>query len=193
MDFEGAQKYIIKRLKKELNPDLKYHSLDHTLDVCKASVVLAKMEGVSGKNLLLIKTAALYHDAGLLIKYKEHETISCLIVKEVLPRFNFKTKDINLICGMIMATRIPQQPYNLYDKILCDADLDYMGRDDFFMNAIRLKHEWMNYGIITTLKQWYHIQIDFLEKHRFLTNSAIKLRQEKKMLHLAQIKELLSM
>jgi len=190
MDFESAKTYIIKRLDEELNPDLKYHSLNHTIDVYHAASNLARMEGVKSKDLVLVKIAALYHDAGLLYKYRGHEEISCLIVQDVLPQFGFAKNEIKSISDMILATRIPQKPYSLLDKIICDADLDYMGRDDFFMNAMRLKHEWMDYGIITNLKQWYVIQIEFLRNHKYFTNSAIKLRQKKKMQHLLEIKEL---
>lgn len=193
MDLEGAKKYILEKLQKELNPDLKYHGLSHTIDVFNSATVIAAMENINGKDLLLIQTAALYHDSGFIIKYKGHEEISVMIAQDVLPKYGYQPHDIDVISQMIMSTRIPQTPCSLLDEILSDADLDYMGRDDFFMNAMRLKHEWMEYGIITTLKDWYFIQNDFLSKHTFFTNSAKKLRQEKKMLHLSQIKELLSL
>ncbi len=193
IDIESARKYILDKLKNELNPDLKYHGVLHTIDVYNSATVLAAMENINGRDLILIQTAALYHDSGFLIKYKGHEEISVLIARDVLPQYGYKKEDIDIIAQMIMATRIPQTPISHLDMILSDADLDYMGRDDFFMNAMRLKHEWMIYGIITSLKEWYLIQRDFLQKHTFFTPSAIRLRQEKKMLHLSQIKELLAL
>jgi len=193
IDIEGAKKYILDKLKSELNPELKYHNLYHTIDVYNSATVLAAMENITGRNLLLIQTAALYHDSGFLIKYKGHEDISTLIALEVLPQFNYKTDDIDKVCSMIMSTKIPQSPETHLDMILSDADLDYMGRDDFFMNAMRLKQEWMDYGIITTLKEWYFIQREFMQKHSYFTKSANKMRQEKKMIHLSQIKELLAL
>jgi len=193
IDFQGAKEYILDKLKTELNPDLKYHSISHTVDVFNSATVLASMENINGKSLLLLQTAALYHDSGLLIKYKGHEDISVLIVHETLPNFGYSKEDIEIICRMIMSTKIPQAPQTHLDQILSDADLDYMGRDDFFMNAMKLKNEWMDYGIITSLKEWYIIQNDFLQKHKYFTKSAIKLRQEKKTMHLSQIKELLAL
>jgi len=193
LDFEGAKKFILDKLKTELNPDLKYHGVAHTIDVYNSTTVLAAMEHVNSRDLLLMQTAALYHDSGFLIKYKGHEEISVLIAKDILPQYGYKKEDIDVISQMIMSTRIPQTPLSKMDKILSDADLDYLGRDDFFMNAMRLKHEWMIYGIITSLKEWYLIQRDFLQKHNFFTESAIRLRQEKKMIHLSQIKELLAL
>ena len=193
LNFEGAKKYILDRLKAELNPDLKYHSIYHTIDVFNSATVLAAMENINGRSLILLQTAALYHDSGLLIKYKGHEDISVLITREVLPKYGYTDEDIELISGMIMATKIPQSPQSHLDQILSDADLDYMGRDDFFMNAMRLQHEWMDFGIITTLTEWFIIQKDFLQKHNYFTMAAKRLRQEKKMTHLSQIKELLSL
>ncbi len=193
INLEDAKAYILNKLKNELNPDLKYHGVSHTIDVYNSATILAAMENVNGRDLLLIQTAALYHDSGLLIKYKGHEDISVMIAKDILPAYGYTNEDIEIISQMIMSTKIPQDPHSLLDEILSDADLDYMGREDFFMNAMRLKHEWTVYGIITTLKEWYIIQNDFLQKHTFFTNSAKKLRQEKKMLHLSQIKELLSL
>jgi len=193
LDFEGAKKYILEKLKNELNPDLRYHSISHTIDVFNSATVLAALENVNGRNLILLQTAALYHDSGLLIKYKGHEDISVLIVRKTLPKYGYKEDDIEIISEMIMSTKIPQSPLTHLDQILSDADLDYMGRDDFFMNAMRLKHEWMDNGIITSLKEWYIIQRDFLQKHNYFTTAAKKLRQEKKMIHLSQIKELLAL
>ena len=193
LDFEGAKEYILEKLKNELNPDLKYHSISHTIDVYNSATVLANMESVNGRNFILLQTAALYHDSGLLIKYKGHEDISVLIAREILPKYGYKEDDIVIISRMIMSTKIPQSPQSHLDKILSDADLDYMGRDDFFMNAMRLKHEWMDNGIVTTLREWFIIQKDFLQKHNYFTAAAKNLRQEKKMIHLSQIKELLAL
>ena len=65
MDFAGAKSYILEKLERELNPDLVYHKLEHTLDVYNAALNIAKKEGVSGNDLVLLKTAALFHDSGM--------------------------------------------------------------------------------------------------------------------------------
>jgi HD superfamily phosphodiesterase len=66
MDFQAAKDYIITRLKNELSTTLYYHGLHHTLDVYNAAEKLAAMEAVSGDDLILLKTAALFHDAGFI-------------------------------------------------------------------------------------------------------------------------------
>ena len=42
----------------------------------------------------------------------------------------------------------------------------------------------------TTLREWYELQIMFLENHIFFTNSAKELRDEKKSENLKQVQEL---
>ncbi len=93
-----------------------------------------------------------------------------------------------------MATKIPQNPHNLLEEIICDADLDYLGRNDFFITALKLHREWTeNNGLKTTFKDWYIKQNSFVLKHNYFTGAANNLRQEKKNYNLSQINELLAL
>jgi len=191
MDYKSAEKYIIDRLGKELPESLYYHGIDHTLDVLDAAVKYALMEGVRNDEFILLKTAALFHDSGFLIRYSCNEVASVKIITKDLPRFGYTLKQIDRIGKMIMSTEIPQKPKNLLEKILCDADLDYLGRDDFYMVGIKLMREWNENGIPTTIKEWYIQELYFLQQHEYYTKSAIMLRNEKKAEYIAEIKELL--
>ncbi|MBE9491424.1 MAG: HD domain-containing protein [Bacteroidetes bacterium] len=193
MDYPGAKKYILNRLENELGLNYFYHSVNHTLDVLRAATRLARTEGLDKHNQKLTETAALFHDAGMLNIYIEHEEESIKITSEVLPQFDYSEKDIRIINKMILTTKIPQNAETLLEKILCDADLDYLGRDDFFIIAQKLRYEWNIMKIHpTSLKQWFELQIDFMGNHKFYTPSAIKLRHDKKQNNLNQIKELLN-
>jgi hypothetical protein len=191
MDFKGAEKYIIEKLSNELPHNLYYHNIEHTLSVYESVKMYAVLEKVDAADMILIKTAALYHDSGFLIRYRENEICSVQIIEEVLPEFDYTEIQIEAISKMIMSTEIPNKPKNLLDKILCDADLDYLGTNDFFMRGMKLFKEWNDHGIVTSLKEWYYQELYFLQQHEFFTKSAIKLRQNTKMKHLAQVKELL--
>ncbi|MGD0712443.1 MAG: HD domain-containing protein [Bacteroidales bacterium] len=192
MDFVAAKEFILDKLKTGLKPDLYYHCYNHTLDVYESAIKLAKLEKIDKKGLMLLKTAALYHDSGFLLGYKDHEDCSAKFSKTHLPKFGYTAEDIDIICGMILITKLPQQPKTILQKILCDADLDYLGRDDFFMIANQLLCEWNVNGIPTTLKKWYHIQVDFLSNNNYFTRSAKKLRVEKKKKNLSEIQNLLT-
>ncbi|MCF8338942.1 MAG: HD domain-containing protein [Bacteroidales bacterium] len=190
MDYELAKEYIVKRMERGLSPSLHYHSLSHIFDVYESATRLGEMEGISPHDLRILQTAAFYHDSGMLLTYEGHEQASMEIVNEKLPYYNYSPDDIELINRMIMATKLPQNAYHELEKILCDADLDYLGREDFFLIAHRLKLEWMERGTKNTLRQWYEGQIKFLEEHRYFTDSAKKLRLRKKKENLQEIREL---
>ncbi|MEZ4827041.1 MAG: HD domain-containing protein [Bacteroidia bacterium] len=136
------------KLKDELPESLTYHGIHHTMDVLDAAVEIGESEGIQGEELILLKTAALYHDSGFTKTYQGHEAEGCDIAKEYLPRFGYSSEQIEKICGMIMATRIPQTPCNLLEKILCDADLYYLGRNDFYPVGNSLFQEFQEQVIV---------------------------------------------
>jgi len=187
MEFQKVKKFILKKLKKELPKNLTYHSAEHIKDVYSSAKILAKMEGVKGEDRTLLLTAVLFHDSGFLWQQYEHERVSCEIVREYLPAYDYSYEQIGRICGMIMATKIPQTPHNLLEQIICDADLDYLGRDDFFKIGNGLYEELCMYGIINSENEWNRLQLGFLEKHTYFTASAQKLRKPKKDEYIAMV------
>jgi hypothetical protein len=192
MDFENLKKAVLQMLSHELRPTLYYHDVHHTLDVYYSAERLAKLEGVSADDELLIKTSALLHDTGMVHTYEDHENASCEIARELLPGYGYSEDYIRQVCRMIYTTQLPQKAVTLSEKILCDADLDYLGREDFFMISHRLKLEWNLQKVrTTTLKEWYELQLRFLEAHIYFTPSAKATRCEGKQKNLNQIKEIL--
>lgn len=190
MEIEKVRNYVLPKLKIELKPNLYYHGIDHTLDVCNAAINIGENEGCTKQELVLVETAALFHDTGILKIYKGHEYASVELAKSVLPEMGFSKENIEQIEKMIMATQLPQKPQDKLSEILCDADLDYLGRGDFYINALCLYREWDELGIKMSLKEWYELQINFLSNHTYFTETSFKLRHEKKIYHLNQIKEI---
>ena len=64
IDFMHMRIDILNRLKALLPDDVIYHDISHTLNVEKAAVRFSKLEGIEAESILLLQTAALYHDAG---------------------------------------------------------------------------------------------------------------------------------
>jgi HD superfamily phosphodiesterase len=188
MDFSAAKTFILEKLKRELPAHLSYHSVEHILDVYDAANMLAKEEGIGEEDLTLLLTAALYHDTGFLIQQKDHEKLSCDIAKEHLPSFNYSKEQIEKICGMIMATQIPQRPKNKLEEILCDADLDYLGREDFYEIGDKLFEELSVFGVLKTEEEWNKLQVRFLETHDYFTKTAVRLRKKRKEEFLAEVR-----
>ena len=186
--YSEIKKLMLDKLQNDLPAHLTYHSVLHVKDVLQAVTVLAKSENVTDEDLLLLKTAAIFHDAGFLYGANEHEKKSCEIAKLYLPKYGYSAEQINKICGMIMATKIPQTPQNHLEEVLADADLDYLGREDFFIISHRLFEELSMLGIVSNEDDWNQLQIKFFESHRFFTPTSIKLRNQKKQEHLSIIK-----
>lgn len=191
MDFLAVREFIIQKLREELPASLTYHGLHHTLDVFQSSAEIAKKEGIGGDDLILLKTAALFHDSGFTRTYQNHEAAGCEIAQECLPKFGYSPAQIEKIKGMIMATRIPQTPHNHLEKILCDADLYYLGRKDFYSIGDSLFKEFLHQGIVSDEVSWNELQVKFLSSHSYFTETAINKRQAKKDKHLQEVKELL--
>jgi predicted metal-dependent HD superfamily phosphohydrolase len=158
------------------------------LDVLGAVEYIAWEEKITGEDLLILYTAALYHDAGFLELYHNNEAIAVLLAEKTLPQFGYKPNQIQMISDIILATTIPQHPHTHLEEIICDADLDYLGRDDFFSIAETLKKEWLTYQVIDSENQWMGIQSKFLEQHKYFTKTAIQHRALKKYQHLETIK-----
>ncbi len=161
----------------------------HTLDVTEQAERIALEEGIDDEEtLFLLKTAALYHDTGYLQTYHSHEERSCLMFKEDCDAY-LTPRQSEMICEIIMATRMPQRPSGLYQKIICDADMDYIGRDDFFPLANLLRDEFIALGIVKDDIDWQNTQIRFLEDHRFFTEASLLEKESLKQLHLLQLKK----
>jgi len=189
INYMKAERHIMHILETQLSPNLHYHSIRHTKDVTEAVERLALMEGITDEDLFLLKSAATYHDAGFVEQYDTNEEIGMRMAREILPKYGYTQEQIDVIDGLIKATEIPQSPNNLLQQIICDADLDYLGRDDFHKIADLLRRELREHGKINSDRLWDEIQVKFLEQHTYFTQSAIKTRQAKKMKHLNEIKE----
>lgn len=189
MQIEKAEQYVLGQLENRLDRTLFYHGIHHTLDVVTASAEIAALEGITdSESLALLRTAALYHDAGFLTAYQGHEEAGCSLAREVLADFGYNAMQIETICGMIMATKIPQSPQNTLEKIICDADLDYLGRADFEAIAATLFEELKVRDMVEDIPAWDAVQVKFLEAHSYWTASQQKRRDAAKQRHLQHLK-----
>lgn len=182
----------MQKLSEQLSKDLLYHGIHHTIDVEIQAERIAKNEKINSKDdIYLLKLACLYHDTGFITTYKGHELAGCNFARNELPQFGLTQKQIEIICGMIMATRVPQTPHTKLEEIICDADLDYLGRDDFFSISHTLFMELQKKKIISSEKEWNAMQIKFFKKHSYFTETNKKSRGEEKSKHLALIEAML--
>lgn len=192
MDQPAAEVFILSKLRHGLPKERTYHNFNHTLDVYRSTVAIAMQEDIEGLDLDLLRTAALYHDSGFLIGHQEHEMASCSLAREGLPQFGYTEEMIERVCSLVMATKLPQKPSDLLGEILCDADLDYLGRSDFFRIGTTLFWEFLYDGVVKNEREWNELQVRFLESHTYFTASSRAEREPVKQQHLQWIKSWLA-
>jgi predicted metal-dependent HD superfamily phosphohydrolase len=189
INYYKAEKSVLKILEKGLSKKLHYHCIEHTKDVVRAVERYALMEDVTDEGLFLLKSAATYHDAGFVESYEDNEYIGARMAEEMLPKFGYSQAHIDQIKALIFVTQIPHTPKNKLEEIMCDADLDYLGRTDFHEIADKLRRELREHGKLSSDRAWDETQVAFLSGHTYFTKTAIASRQAKKEQNLQEVKE----
>jgi len=180
----------MKEIEKHINPELKekifddlsnildenysYHDLDHTKRVISAAVNLGSNYDLSEIDWRYLLTACLLHDYGFIESHVEHEKISAKLSSQILPKYGFSETDIQIINSLIIVTKLEKKPKNLLESIIRDADLEYLGSEDFIKISPLLKKEWINCEVVKSDSEFYKIQYEFILNHSFYTDFMIK-------------------
>jgi adenylate cyclase len=192
IQFTDIQEIMLDKLERELPDYLYYHNVKHTVDVVTEVELIGWGEGCTDEEILLLKTAGLFHDAGHTIVYDNHEYYSAQMAREMLPKYNYTPEQIERICSVIMATKLPPKPTNLLENIICDSDLDYLGRSDFIPVSNTLYEELKAQNKMGSLNDWNKIQVKFISGHQYFTNTARSLREVNKQLQIDRIQSLIT-
>ncbi|MDX2430775.1 MAG: adenylate/guanylate cyclase domain-containing protein [Bacteroides sp.] len=192
IQFTDIQEMILDKLESDLPKYLYYHNVKHTVDVVTEVELIGWAEGLDDDGILLLKTAALFHDAGHIVSYDDHEYHGTELARNFLPGFGYSTEEIDKICDIIMATKLPPQPKDIYQKIICDADLDYLGRSDMIPVSNTLYKELKEQDKIGTFNAWNQLQVKFISGHAYFTKTARSLREVNKQKQIERIKRLIT-
>jgi uncharacterized protein len=180
-----VDQYITELFRDELPDGIKYHNADHTLHPTKGVVAVANniaiSENISEHDRELLITAAYFHDTGYIRKYDKNEPIAARMAGRILKLIGYKPKEIEKIQKMILSTDLEREPKTHVEKILCDADLDSLGREDFFKLDGKLREGRRARGIdVSNDAKWYRSTLEMIKKHRYYTESQKKLREKGK-------------
>jgi len=172
----------------DIQSDILYHDARHTMDVIQSVERIARADGVNERSILQLKIAALFHDIGYLVKAENHELNSVDVFQEHALSYTLDETSLNTIKELILATKVPQAPQNHLQSIICDADLDYIGRRDFSVLAEFLYLELLCQKRVANRDEWNQMQLLFLETHRFHTQYASENRAERKLKNIMELK-----
>jgi len=192
IQFTDMQEMILDKLEKELPAYVFYHNVKHTVDVVTEVELIGWAEGCSDEEILLLKTAGLFHDTGITISFDNHEHHGAEYSRKILPGYNYSPEQIDRICSIIMATKLPPKPSNLLEEIICDSDLDYLGRSDFIPVSNTLFEELKAQNKMKDLNEWNKMQVKFISGHQYFTKTARSLREVNKQLQIERIQSLIT-
>ena len=189
--LQDARNRVSDLLLNKLNESIRFHTLQHTQEVVAACEKIAASMPLPDDDLFALLIAAWYHDTGYISGIaKDHETLSAELAIAFLTEQAATEELKNKVTGCIKATRMPQNPVNTIEQIICDADLYHLGTDAFKEKNNLLREELKEFsGNEVSKKEWRKINIRFLEGHQYYTAYAKEKLQPVIELHLARLKE----
>jgi adenylate cyclase len=192
IQFTDIQEEILDKLEMELPAYVFYHNVKHTVDVVTEVELIGWAEGCNDEEILILKTAGLFHDTGITVAFDNHEFHGAEYARRILPGYNYSAEQIDRICALIMATKLPPKPSNLLEEIICDSDLDYLGRSDFIPVSNTLFEELKAQNKMKDLNEWNKMQVKFISGHQYFTRTARSLREVNKQLQIERIQSLIT-
>ncbi len=192
IQFLDIQEDVLDMLEQNLPDHLFYHNVKHTIDVVTEVELIGWAEGLSEEEILLLKLAGLFHDAGHVISYDDHEFHGTVLARKMLKKYHYHPEVLDKICSLIMATQFPPEPQNILEKVMCDSDLDYLGRADFIPVSNMLYKELKVRDMIGSFTEWNMKQLKFIRKHQYFTDTAQNLREVNKNKQIERLEKLLS-
>lgn len=188
--FEDFKDRMFSMYEQKLPKKNYYHNLNHMKDVIEQVENIGRAEGINDEDMHILKTAALLHDAGFMQTYKDHEHAGMELARQMLPNEGYSQEQIDRICRLIECTILTEEPQNLLERIIRDADLDYLGRDDYFPISQELYKELLEMNLIKESDfEWCQGQITFLQEHTYYTDYSRKVRNPVKVKHIQCLQE----
>lgn len=167
--IERTKEYVAGFIGEHFTEKICYHNIDHTLEVVHASELIGRQCDISDSDLETVIIAAWFHDTGYYLGCESHEEASASIARDYLRRENIDERRVKSIDSCILATMIPQNPQNLLDQILCDADLYHLSTDHYFEKSDLLLRELSFEGNDYSQESWMKLSREFIEAHRYHT------------------------
>ena len=185
MDVEA---YVTNFITEQVHKDFAYHNIQHTLDVVAGAQELGDAYRLKDKEMELLLIAAWFHDIGYDKGPIDHEDRSATYAKAYLSKQKFSEEDIAVISSCIMATKMPQSPKTILEKILCDADMSHLGKKIYWDRCGRIRQEiTLTRNTNMSEQEWVDFELDFICKHNYQTPAAKELYDKRKHKHIRQL------
>lgn len=182
--------FVDQIYRSQLPKGMYFHNFEHTQLVVEGVKILAEANGLSAKEIFILRMAAFLHDTGYLKKYIGHEEASVEMATEFLVANDVDYDIISAVKECIMATRYPQYPVTELEKVICDADFYHFSTPDYLKYASRLKHEWAeNLNLCFSEQEWDALNLKMLSEHQYHTQYGREKLQKRKELNIQKLIE----
>lgn len=178
----SARNYVTNIFTNEVKSEFVFHNLEHTEDVVEACSTMADHYRLEEEDRFVLMLAAWFHDTGYSSgEAVGHEDVSIRHATAFLKQKEMDESIIQRVTSCIQATRMPQSPVTLIEKILCDADLYHLSTGDFRAKNALLKEERQNLmAQKIDKKEWRKNNISFLKNHKYFTDYGQEILEPKK-------------
>ncbi len=188
--LDEAKKFVRQHFKEHIAAEYVYHDLQHTEQVTESIRRLAAEENLPAEQREMLELVGWFHDTGYQDGPDGHEARSCTLLREFLRDYNYPEVAVKMMEGCIMATKVPQNPQNLPEKIVCDADLAHLGNEHYWDRTGRVRQELMlTRSMLMGEQEWIDFELDFMLQHDYHTEAAKKLFGKRKLKHIKQLRK----
>lgn len=191
--IKHTKTYCTNLLKTTKCRALPFHNLTHTEEVVENVKSICKELNIGHEETRLLQIAAWFHDTGFTRTYKNHEDSSKEIALEFLTKERLDANKIDLILSCIEATRMPQEPKDIYQEILCDADIFHISTPHFFYRKLLLRREWEIFcDIKVTDLEWHQLNLEFLQNSKFHSDYGREVLEKGKNRNIEKVQQMLA-
>ncbi|HMV09739.1 MAG TPA: DUF5706 domain-containing protein [Cyclobacteriaceae bacterium] len=179
---------------RKLPETFTYHNLKHTTAVADAAEEIGKQSSLSNDDLENVIIAAWLHDIGYEKDREHHEERSAKTATALLEGWGASAEKVKKVQNLIAATRMPQNPQNLAEQVLCDADLYHLSKKDIFECAQQIRSEIETFKNIRfeSDKEWNEYNLKFLKNHSYFTLYGRQVLEERKKKNIKKLKKMLN-
>jgi len=189
--LEKFETWISKMFANRLKKEVCYHNLNHTKQVVKKVKEIAEYYKLGEVEQEELFYSGWLHDVGYWDGEADgHEARGAQLTQEWLTEYGLSQERIDVIKSAILATKVPQNPQNLLESIICDADLYHLSSGKFYEQTILLKQEREN--IINEdldMADWLKGSQTFMLSHHYHTDYAKEYLQPGKEKNLELLKD----
>ncbi|MCI5081714.1 MAG: DUF5706 domain-containing protein [Saprospiraceae bacterium] len=187
----AVEKHIYSFFEAHIPEKYVYHDINHTTEVVGAALEIAKgYPELNAQDIESLEIAAWFHDTGYDQGTQDHEERSCQYATAFLKEHHYPEEEISRIRGMIRATKLPQDPKNLLEEIICDADLNHLGNDNYWVRCSKVREELFTAkNIVMSEGEWIDFELDFMTAHQFHTEEASDLYDKRKQKHIKNLRK----